>query len=72
MITQLGIRNSGARRKWNAGGSVAKAPLVVAVKSASEIIPIVFWASFVPWLWAIQAALSSCSLPKIEWIRCGV
>src|SRR6266567_1636363 len=34
--------------------------------------PMVFWASLLPWLCAIQAALKICSLPKSEWMKCGV
>src|SRR5688572_17588120 len=29
------------------------------------MIPMVFWASLVPWLQLIQAALRSCNLPKV-------
>src|SRR5437762_1008689 len=35
-------------------------------------MPIVFWASLLPWLCAIQAALTICSLPKSDWTKCGV
>src|SRR6266478_3234974 len=36
------------------------------------MMPIVFWASFVPWLCAIQAALKICSFPKSDCTKCGV
>src|SRR6266702_5727137 len=35
-------------------------------------MPMVFWASLVPWLCAIQAALKICSLPNSEWMKGGV
>src|ERR1043166_7843749 len=35
-------------------------------------MPMVFCASLVPWLCAIQAALKICSLPNSEWMKCGV
>ena len=35
------------------------------------MMPMVFWASFVPWLNPINEALTNCSRPKTTFTRCG-
>src|SRR5205807_5459536 len=71
IITHFGTMNCGVCRKSNTGGRFLNAPLCVPVKSASAMTPIVFCASFVPWLCAIQVALTNCNLPKVDWMKCG-
>ena len=65
--TQNGMSlNSVTRRKLAHSGRSLKAPVVVPVKSASVMMPIVFWASLEPWLKPMKPALSNWALPKIR------
>ena len=65
-ITHFGSTNDGVFRKSSQRGQCSKLPAFVPVNSARVMMPIVFCASFVPWLWAIQAALKICSFPNSE------
>ena len=60
-------RSPGVLQEVEQGRKISNAPLFVPVKRASAMMPIVFCASFVPWLCAIQAALINCAFPKIFW-----
>src|ERR1035437_3462067 len=65
--------NSGARRKSNQGGRCSNAVVfVVAVNSVSAMMPMVFCASFVPWLKLIQDALNNWPRPNTRLTRGGL
>ncbi|OQB82414.1 MAG: hypothetical protein BWX86_02922 [Verrucomicrobia bacterium ADurb.Bin122] len=50
IMTHFGTVNSGVWRKVSQSGRSLKMPAAVPVNSASVMMPIVFWASFEPWL----------------------
>ena len=62
----------GIRRKLSHPGKCSNWPAFVPVKSARVMMPIVFWASFVPWECAIKAALRICNFPKTDCTAPGV
>ena len=65
--------NSGARRNPSQAGRCSKALVfVVAMNNVSAMMPMVFWASFVPWLKLIHDALNNWSRPNTILVRCGL
>src|SRR5664279_3182938 len=72
-LIQTYTLNSGARRNSSHDGRCSNAlVLVVAVKSVSAMMPMVFCASFVPWLKLIQAALNNWPRPNTRLTRGGL
>ena len=53
-------------------GTPASAPSIPPVTSASVMIPIVFWASLLPWLNATKADESTCNFRNTLFTLCGV
>src|SRR3954447_15393088 len=66
ILTHTAISNFGVRRNSShEGRSLNASVFVEAVKRARAMMPIVFWASFVPWLKLIQAELNHWRTLKV-------
>ena len=59
------------RRKDSEGGKWSNCPVLVAPNNVSAMMPIVFWASLVPCMNPMAAALNICATPKKRFTRCG-
>src|SRR6185436_9812690 len=64
ILIQVATSNLGVCRNWSEGEMSLKVPEPVAMNKVRARMPMVFWASFMPWLKAMPAAAAIWALPK--------